>query len=75
MEFSARTAVPSPRLGSSDGAPSDPAKGVWDHDPFFDYVDRWMSGDVDGGGDTDAFSQDMWATYRDDLPDAGSESR
>lgn len=45
------------------------AKGVWNHDPFFDYVDRWMTGEVDGGGDTDALSQVMWTTYRDDLPD------
>ncbi|WP_394826813.1 hypothetical protein [Pendulispora albinea] len=45
------------------------AKADWNHDPFFDYVDRWMSGDVVGGGDTSsAFVKDMWTKYRNNLP-------
>ena len=34
---------------------------AWGHDPFFAYVDRWMSGAVDGGGGTgSAFVGEMW---------------
>lgn len=48
------------------------AEGVWDHPPFFDYVDRWMAGDVSGDGETSSpFVETMWTTYRDapvDLP-------
>jgi hypothetical protein len=47
------------------------AKGVWNHDAFFDYVDRWMSGDVSGGGSAaGAFVEEMWSLYRSALPDA-----
>jgi hypothetical protein len=45
------------------------AKGIWNHDAYFDYVDRWMTGDVSGGGNTsDQFAADMWTTYRNNLP-------
>ena len=45
----------------------------WGHDAFFDYVDRWMNGDVSGGGGTSAdFVTEMWETYRDDLPTPGT---
>jgi hypothetical protein len=38
---------------------------AWAHDPFFDYVDRWMAGEVEGGGGTsNAFVEDMWTTHR-----------
>ena len=38
---------------------------AWDHDPFFDYVDRWMAGEVDGGGATsNDFVTEMWQTHR-----------
>lgn len=48
-------------------------KAIWSHDAFFDYVDRWMDGDVSGsgGGAWDDFSDDMWLLYRDDVPLAG----
>lgn len=45
------------------------AKAVWSHDAYFDYVDRWMKGDVDGGGSTSSkFVTEMWTLYRDKLP-------
>jgi MYXO-CTERM domain-containing protein len=44
------------------------AKGVWNHDAYFDYVDRWMNGDVEDASGSDAFSEAMWTTYRNDLP-------
>jgi MYXO-CTERM domain-containing protein len=45
------------------------AKEVWGHDPYFDYVDRWMSGDVDGGGQgSSAFVDEMWSLHRNKLP-------
>jgi hypothetical protein len=38
---------------------------AWDHAPFFEYVDRWMTGDVPGGGGTsNAFVEEMWTTHR-----------
>ena len=45
------------------------AKAAWNHDPFFDYVDRWMSYGADapvtgGGGAGKAFIQDLWDAYR-----------
>jgi hypothetical protein len=45
------------------------ARAVWDHEPYFDYVDRWMAGDVsdDSGGSSD-FVDEMWSLYRNDLP-------
>ncbi len=65
------------------------AEDVWDHDPFFAYVDRWMTEDDtehlqiinDAGWSMttaswnrqgqawDAIVNNMWAAYRDDLPD------
>lgn len=44
------------------------ARAVWDHDPYFDYVDRWMKSEVEGGGTTSAFATEMWTLYRDKLP-------
>ncbi|MBE7485262.1 MAG: hypothetical protein HS104_35510 [Polyangiaceae bacterium] len=50
------------------------SKKLWAHDPYFDYVDRWMSGDVQGGGSaSSAFVGDMWKTYRNNLP-TGSDA-
>jgi hypothetical protein len=47
------------------------AKNIWNHDAFFDYVDRWMGGDVSGGGSAaGAFANQMWTQYRDALPAA-----
>jgi MYXO-CTERM domain-containing protein len=44
-------------------------KTTWNHDPFFDYVDRWMNGGVqDGGGSSSAFIDTMWSKYRKHLP-------
>ena len=44
-------------------------KGTWNHEPFFDYVDRWMNGGVeDGGGSSSPFIDTMWSKYRDHLP-------
>lgn len=41
------------------------AQDIWDHDAYFDYVDRWMSGGVTGGGGAGStFIADMWNTYR-----------
>lgn len=49
------------------------ARDDWGHDPFFDYVDRWMDGDVPGGGDTSSgFVDEMWSTYREALPTPGA---
>lgn len=45
------------------------AETIWNHQPYFDYVDRWMTGDVDGGGSaSSAFIEGMWTQYRNDLP-------
>jgi hypothetical protein len=45
------------------------SKSIWNHNPFFDYVDRWMDGSVSGGGSAaGAFVQQMWTLYRDALP-------
>jgi MYXO-CTERM domain-containing protein len=45
------------------------AKPVWGHDPYFDYVDRWMNGDVAEGGDgSSAFVEEMWSLHRNKLP-------
>lgn len=38
---------------------------AWKHQPFFDYVDRWMSGDVQGGGSAQTpFAEAMWKAHR-----------
>jgi hypothetical protein len=45
------------------------SKAVWNHDPYFDYVDRWMKGDVSGSAETSSpFVSEMWALYREKLP-------
>jgi hypothetical protein len=45
------------------------SKAVWNHDAYFEYVDRWMKGEVDGGGSaSSAFVTEMWSLYRDNLP-------
>jgi len=37
----------------------------WDHPALFDYVDRWMDGEVEDGGDAGSpFVEEMWSTYR-----------
>ncbi|MDC0666793.1 hypothetical protein [Nannocystis radixulma] len=44
-------------------------RAAWAHDPFFDYVDRWVAGDVeDGGGASNDFVAAMWTAYRDAAP-------
>jgi hypothetical protein len=40
------------------------ARGVWAHDAYFDYVDRWMTGDVEGANGSATFVEAMWETYR-----------
>jgi hypothetical protein len=47
------------------------AKAIWNHDAYFDYVDRWMTGDVDGANGSSAFAEAMWALYRDSAPPLG----
>jgi hypothetical protein len=42
------------------------AEDEWDHDAFFDYVDRWVD---EGGNMGSSFIEDMWNTYRNNLPD------
>lgn len=45
------------------------AEPIWNHAAFFDYVDRWMSGDVQGGGSAQStFIDAMWTQYRNALP-------
>mgnify|MGYP007026480435 CR=1 FL=1 len=45
------------------------SKAIWGHDAFFDYVERWMSGDVSGGGTAaGAFANEMWSAHRQNLP-------
>jgi len=45
------------------------AKPAWNHDAWFDYVDRWMAGDVSTADKTGSqFVADMWSTYRNALP-------
>ena len=45
------------------------SKSVWQHDAYFDYVDRWMTGGVSGGGSaSNAFVEQMWSLYRSNLP-------
>jgi hypothetical protein len=45
------------------------SKSVWQHDAYFDYVDRWMNSDVSGGGSaSNAFVEQMWSLYRRNLP-------
>jgi hypothetical protein len=45
------------------------ARDTWSHPAYFDYVDRWMSADVDGGGSAaSALIDAMWELHRDALP-------
>ncbi|WP_309382846.1 hypothetical protein [Cerasicoccus frondis] len=52
------------------------AKEQWNHDAFFDYVDYWMSADnayampqwMPGKRTADPFVEDMWAQYRQQIP-------
>jgi MYXO-CTERM domain-containing protein len=44
------------------------ARAVWNHDAYFDYVDRWMTGDVDGADGSSSFVEAMWERYRDAEP-------
>ncbi|MFT3926412.1 MAG: hypothetical protein QM778_27960 [Myxococcales bacterium] len=44
------------------------AKSLWNHDAYFDYVDRWMAGDVADADGADPFSEEMWTLYREHLP-------
>jgi hypothetical protein len=44
-------------------------KTLWNHDVYFDYVDRWMQIMVGQSGRTlSVFSADMWDEYRNDYP-------
>jgi hypothetical protein len=52
------------------------AQAAWNHDPFFDYCDRWMSGRDPAaqrkplfGGRADPFVETMWARYRQQVHD------
>jgi hypothetical protein len=51
------------------------AKGLWNHNAFFDYVDRWIAGGGGYGGRDagieGAFIRDMWDTYRSQVPFTG----
>ena len=42
---------------------------AWGHDAFLGYVDRWVAGEVDGGGEaSNALVSTMWGMYRDTPP-------
>lgn len=42
---------------------------AWGHDPFLAYVDRWVAGEVEGGGAaSNEFVSAMWTLYRDAPP-------
>lgn len=49
-------------------------KDAWNHDPLFDYVDRWMFETSDEGDHkvdnrtNSAFVEAMWVTFRDNYP-------
>jgi hypothetical protein len=55
------------------------AKAIWNHDAYFDYVDRMMGPNPASEfpkwllpgctSSMDLFTQDMWNTYRKDIPD------
>lgn len=48
-------------------------QAAWGHDAFFDYVDRWMGGEVPGGGDTSAgFVSALWSAHASDAPLRGA---
>jgi hypothetical protein len=45
------------------------AKSVWNHNAYFDFVDRWMTGGLsDASGAQNPFVTYMWNTYRNSLP-------
>lgn len=44
-------------------------ESAWGHDPWLDYVDRWVNGEVEGGGGaSNELVEAMWALYRDTAP-------
>ena len=44
-------------------------KGTWNHNAYFDFVDRWMAGNLsDANGTQNQFVTYMWNTYRNNLP-------
>jgi hypothetical protein len=45
------------------------AKELWDHDPLFDYQDRYMDAQTPGEWTRcwDDFTEEMWDTYRDEF--------
>ncbi|MEM9053457.1 MAG: PKD domain-containing protein, partial [Bacteroidota bacterium] len=49
-------------------------KRTWNHDAYFDYVDRWMTSDPSGGSSQSTFVDEMWSLYRDNLPETGGTS-
>jgi fibronectin type III domain protein/type IX secretion system substrate protein len=56
------------------------AKGSWDHNAYFDYVDRWMNRQVgnityfSSGSSYDDFVDTMWARYRNHLPTISADT-
>ena len=45
------------------------AKGIWNHDAFFDFVDRWMNDSLpDASGAQNQFVTYIWNTYRSSVP-------
>jgi len=55
------------------------AKGFWDHDAYFDYVDRWWGEEVEGKDEKTAtaeaggeFARKMWETYRKQADEIGA---
>ncbi|MCY3020851.1 MAG: hypothetical protein NTW87_17680 [Planctomycetota bacterium] len=55
------------------------AKECWDHDVYFDYVDRWWSEEVEGKDEKTAtgegggeFVRKMWETYRKQADEIGA---
>ncbi len=49
-------------------------KANWNHDAFFDYVDRWIDDGSGAGGDDADFINEMWTVYRDSTLSANIES-
>jgi hypothetical protein len=44
-------------------------KDLWNHDPFFDYVDRWASPPWNApGAFGDDYLESMYRTYREEVP-------
>jgi len=63
------------------------ARGYWNHEPFFDYVDRWVREAADGSVDQktmkpagygaypggNGFVQAMWSAYREKADEIGAD--